>query len=63
MSNEQLSELEQDLLIKSLTSSLRTVSLEDFSVHQLIVEKKRHKLEEQQLERAVQEQTKSKIIP
>jgi hypothetical protein len=62
ISNHRLMASEEDLLIRSLTSSLHTLSLERVSTQQLIVQKKRRKLEEQRLERAIQAQSIGKII-
>ena len=64
MSNERLPGIEEDLLIRSLTSSLYTLSLEGVSVQQMIEQKKRRKLVELRLERAVREQSApSKLSP
>jgi hypothetical protein len=64
MSNERLPGIEEDVLIRSLTSSLYTLSLEGVSVQQMIEQKKRRKLVELRLERAVREQSApSKLSP
>jgi uncharacterized protein YbgA (DUF1722 family) len=64
MSNERLPGTEEDRLIRWLTSSLHTLSLEGVSVQQMIEQKKRRKLVELRFERAVREQSAiSKLSP
>jgi hypothetical protein len=55
MSNERLPGTEEDRLIRWLTSSLHTLSLEGVSVQQMIEQKKRRKLVELRFESAVRE--------
>ena len=55
MSNERLPGTEEDRLIRSLTASLHTLSLEGVSVQQMIEQKKRRKLVELRFESAVRE--------
>ena len=62
MSHPRQTASEEEYAISSLTLSLHFLSLEGLSVHELIALRKKCKLEEQQLEQAVREQSQSMLI-